>query len=65
MNEDVRVSVELVNSFWLSRHNENLMNGGVMAKMNSVRDATPEQLIPDFKALRHILGRAIKELEKK
>ena len=65
MNEEVRVSKELVISFWAKRINETSNNPEAFAKLYDVQHADPEKLIPDFKAIRHILGRAIKELEKK
>jgi hypothetical protein len=64
MNEDVRVSKELVVSFWRSRVQEAPTNSGAYKKLCEVEEATPDKLISDYKAIRHILGRAIKELEK-
>lgn len=65
MSEEVRVSKELVVSFWAKRMSETPDNHSAAAKLYDVQHADPEKLIPDFKAIRHILGRAIKELEKK
>lgn len=65
MNETVRVSKKLVESFWEKRLEENYKNREAVAKLYDVRHAKPEDLIPDFKAIRRILGLAIKELEGK
>lgn len=65
MNEEVRVSKELVISFWAKRMCETPDNESAAHKLYEAQHADPEKLIPDFKAIRHILGRAIKELEKK
>lgn len=63
MNECVRVSRELVISFWTKRTNEDPRNHEAFSKLYDVQHSDPKKLIPDFKATRHILGRAIKELE--
>lgn len=63
MNEDVRAARELVISFWVKRANENPKNHEAFAKLYDVQHSDPKKLVPDFKAVRHILGRAIKELE--
>lgn len=65
MSEEVRVSRELVISFWVKRVNEDPKNHEAFAKLYDVQHADPKNLVPELKAIRHILGRAIKELEGK
>ncbi|MBR0431223.1 hypothetical protein IJJ05_02965 [Candidatus Saccharibacteria bacterium] len=63
MNEDVRVSKQIVEAFWARRVNEGHSPGAV-EKFSQVCHAEPKELISDFRAIHHILGRAIKELKK-
>ncbi len=65
MSEEVRVAKWLVISFWEKRVNEEPLNYEALGKLCDVQHADPEKLIPDFKAIRRILGLAIKELEGK
>jgi len=65
MNEEVRVSRQLVETFWKDRMTESGLNANAAVKYHQVTHAKDKELVTDFKAIRHILGRAIKELEGK